>query len=100
MLENATSLLFPKKQHKSNSKKNIKNNFSSNPWYDKECKSLKRVLNNIAKHKEFNTRQGEYNSLLRQYKQLFQEKRRHYQQVLLSQLEHMRTEDTNAYWEF
>ena len=61
---------------------------------------MKRVLNNIAKHKEFNTRQGEYNSLLRQYKQLFQEKRRHYQQVLLSQLEHMRTEDTNAYWKF
>ena len=51
MLENAKSPLFPRKQHKSNSKKNIKNNFPSNPWYDEECKSLKHVLNNIAKHK-------------------------------------------------
>ena len=44
MLENAISQLFLKKQHESNCKKNIKNNFSSNPWYDKECKSLKHVL--------------------------------------------------------
>ena len=61
-----------KKQHQSKCKKNIKNNFSSNPWYDKECKSLKQVLNNIAKDKKFNTRQGEYNIMLRQYKQLIQ----------------------------
>ena len=44
MLENAISPLFTRKQHKSNSKKNIKNNFPSNPWYEKECKSLKHVL--------------------------------------------------------
>ena len=78
MLENAISPLFLKKQHKSNCKKNIKNNFPSNPWYDKECKSLKHVLNNIAKDKKFNTRQVEYNIMLRQYKQLIQKKKRHY----------------------
>ena len=50
------------------------NNFPSNPWYDKECKSLKHVLNNIAKHKKFNARQCEYNIMLQQYKQLFQKK--------------------------
>ena len=38
MLEDVISLLFLKKQHKSNCKKNIKNNFPFNPWYDKECK--------------------------------------------------------------
>ena len=65
----------------------IKNNFPSNPWYDKECKSLKQVLNNIAKDKKFNTRQSEYNIMLRQYKQLIQKKKRHYQEVKLSQLE-------------
>ena len=48
MLENAISPLFLKKQHKSNSEKNIKNNFPSNSWYDKECKSLKHFWNNIA----------------------------------------------------
>ena len=32
MLENVISPLFLKKQHKSNCKKNIKNNFPSNPW--------------------------------------------------------------------
>ena len=53
----------------------IKNNFPSNPWYDKECKSLKQVLNNIAKDKKFNTRQGECNIMLRQYKQLIQKKK-------------------------
>ena len=58
LLEDAISPLYI-----SNSKKNIKNNFPSNPWYDKECKSLKQVLNNIAKHKKFSTRQGEYNIL-------------------------------------
>ena len=31
MLENAISPLFPRKQHKSNSKRNIKTNFTSNP---------------------------------------------------------------------
>ena len=67
-------------------------------WYDKECKSLKHVLNNISKHKKFNTRQIEYNILLRQYKQLIQKKKRHYQQVKLSQLENMRTEDPNAFF--
>ena len=36
MLENVIFLLFLKKQHKSNCKENIKKNFSSNPWYDKE----------------------------------------------------------------
>ena len=100
MLENAISPLFLKKQHQSNCKKNIKNNFPSNPWYDKECKSLKHVLNNIAKHKKFNTRQGEYNIMLRQYKLLIQKKKRHYQQVKLSQLENMGTENQNTYWRF
>ena len=75
MLENAISPLFPKKQHILNSKKTIENNFPSNPWYDEECKSLKHVLNNIAKHMKFNTRQGEYKILLRQYKQLFQKRK-------------------------
>ena len=100
MLENAISPLFLKKQNKSNCKKNIKNNFPSNPWYDKECKSLKHVLNNIAKHEKFTTRQGEYKIMLRQYKQLFQKKKRHYQQVKLSQLENMKIENPNAYWKF
>ena len=98
ILENVISPLFLKKQHKSNCKKNIKNNFPSNPWNDKERKSLKQVLNNSAKDKKFNTRQGEYNIMLRQYKKLIQKKKRHYQQFKLSQLENMRTEDSNAYW--
>ena len=101
MLVNAISPLFPKKHHISNSKKkNIKNNFPSNPWYDKECKPLKHGLNNIAKHKKFNTRQGEYNIMLRQYKQLIQKKKRHYEQVKLSQLKNMRTEDPISHWKF
>ena len=100
MLENEISPLFLKKQHKSNCKKNIKKNYPSNHWYSKECKSLKHALNIIAKHKKFNTRQAEYNIMLRQYKQLFQKKKRHYHQVKLSQLANMRTENPNAYWKF
>ena len=40
MLENAISSLFPRKLLYSNSIENIKNNFPSSPWHDKECKSL------------------------------------------------------------
>ena len=78
----------------------LQNNFPSNPWYDKECKSLKYVVNNIAKHRDFNAQQDEYNILLRQYKQLIQRKKRQYQQAKLSELENMRTEDPNSYWKF
>ena len=38
--------------------------------------------------------------MLRQYKQLIQKKKRHYQEVKLSQLENMKTEDPNSYWKF
>ena len=38
--------------------------------------------------------------MLRQYKQLFQKKKRRYQQVKLSQPENMKTENPNAYWKF
>ena len=55
---------------------------------------------NITKHRDFNTQQGEYNILLRQYKQLIQRKIRHYQQAKLSELENMRTDHPNSYWKF
>ena len=38
--------------------------------------------------------------MLRQYKQLIQRKKRQYQQAKLSELENMRTDDPNSYWEF
>ena len=65
--------------------------------YDKECESLKYVGNNIGKHRDFNARHGEYNIMLRQYKQLIQRKKRPYQQAKLSELKNMRTEDSNSY---
>ena len=67
MLENVISPLFPVRKHISKERKYTQINFPSNPWYDKECKSLKDVVNNIAKHRYFNARHGEYNFLLRQY---------------------------------
>ena len=100
ILVNAISPLFQTRQPNGKNKKTIKNNFPSNPWYDRECKSLKSVINNIAKHRNFNERQVEYNILLRQYKQLIQRKKRQYQHTKLNQLENMRTEDPNAYWKF
>ena len=100
MIENVISPLFPARKHISKQRKNTQNNFPSNPWYDKECKSLKYVVNNIAKQGDFNARHGEYNIMLRQYKQLIQRKKRQYQQAKLSELENMRTEDPNSYWKF
>ena len=67
MIENVISPLFPARKHISKERKYTQNNFPSNPWYDKECKSLKYVVNNIAKHRDFNARHGEYNIMLRQY---------------------------------
>ena len=61
---------------------------------------MKYVVNNIPKHRYFTAQQGEYNILLRQYKQLIQRKKRQYQQAKLSELENMRTEDPNCYWKF
>ena len=69
LIENGISLLFLARKHISKQRKNTQNNFPSNPWYDKECKSLKYVVN-IAKRRDFNARHGEYNIMLRQYKQL------------------------------
>ena len=81
MLENVISPLFPARKHISKERNYTQNNFPYNPWYDKECKSLKYVVNDIAKHRDFNAQQGEYNILLRQYKQLIQRKKRQYQQA-------------------
>ena len=100
MLQNVISPLFPARKHISKERKYTQNNFPSNPWYDKECKSLKYVVNNIVKHRDFNAQQCEYNILFRQYKQLIQRKKRQYQQAKLSELENMRTEDSNSYWKF
>ena len=75
ILENVISPLFPARKHISKERKYTQNNFPSNPWYDKECKSLKYVGNNIAKHIDFNARHGEYNILFRQYKQIIQRKK-------------------------
>ena len=100
MIKNVISPLFPARKHISKQRKNTQNNFPSNPWYDKECKSLKYVVNNIAKQRDFNARHGKYNIILRQYKQLIQRKKRQYQQAKLSELENMRTEDPNSYWKF
>ena len=82
MIENVISPLFQARKHISKERKNTQNN-SSNPWYDKECKSLKYVVNNIAKKRDLNVRHGEYNIMLRQYKQLIKRKKRQYQQVNL-----------------
>ena len=100
MIENVISPLSPARKHISKQRKNTQNNFPSNPWYDKECKSLKYVVNNIAKQRDFNARHGEYNIMLRQYKQLIQRKKIQYQQAKLSELGNMRTEDPNSYWKF
>ena len=94
-------VIIPTRKHISRERKYTQNNFPSNPnWYDKECESLKYVVNNIAKHRDFNAQQGEYNILLRQYKQFIQRKKRQYQQAKLSELENMRAEDPNSYWKF
>ena len=49
MIENVILPLFPARKHISKERKYTQNNFPSNPWYDKECKSLKYVVNDIAK---------------------------------------------------
>ena len=96
MIENVISTLFPARKHISKQRKNTQNNIPSNHWYEKESKSLKYVVNNIAKQRDFNARHGEYNIMLRQYKQLIQRKKRQYQQAKLSELENMRTEDPKS----
>ena len=72
MLENLISPLFPTRKHTLKERKYKQNNSHSSPWYDEECKSLKYFVNNIAKHRDFNAQQDEFNMLLRQYKQLIQ----------------------------
>ena len=100
MLENVISPLSPARKHISKERKYTQNNLLSNPWYDKERKSLNYVVNNIAKQRYINAQQGEYNIMLQQYMQLIQRKKRQYHQTKLSELENMRTAVPNSYWKF
>ena len=86
LLETTISANCPKKFQKS-----LKNSFPSNKWSDKECKKLKRLANDYAKHKDLNIEDNlaQYISLKKSYKATVQRKKREYQSKLRNELDNL-----------
>ena len=78
------------------------NNFPSNPWFDYECKTLKRTLNDYSKWHNLSIDQfrQEYSLLKKKYKYLIQMKKRNYQSSLCHEIEIFYCNNQNGYWKF
>ena len=97
LLETAISENFPKKYQKS-----IKNSFPTNEWFDDECKNLKRLTNDFAKHHDLNLECNltQYHSLKRTYKATMQRKKRLFQNKIRNELEALESQNPIDYWKY
>ena len=95
LLETAISANCSKKYQKS-----LKNSFPSNKWFDEECKRLKRLANDYAKHKDLNIEDNlaQYISLKKSYKATVQRKKREYQSKLRNELDNLELKNSVDYW--
>ena len=82
--------------------KGIKNKFPSNPWFDSECKTLKRSLNDYAILKDLNDNQyrENYYMLKKRYKSLIQRKKREHQNRIRDELENFHSANQKDFWRF
>ena len=82
--------------------KSISNSFPQNDWFDAECKSLKRALNDFSKHKDLNTTASlhEYNTLKRSYRATIQRKKREYQDKIREEISAIESNNPQEYWKY
>ena len=85
----------PNKNRKSGNKK---------PWYNNDCKILKRKLNQLGK--SLSRRPNHYPSRIffyhtqKSYKKLMKHKRREYEEQLTSKMENLYYQNKNEFWKF
>ena len=96
-IENAVAENFSIKYQKSAS-----NSFPSNPWFDDQCKAMKRNLNDYSKSCDLNLTEDRnlYFSMKKSYKSLTQRKKREYQKGIRDQLDNFHSQNQNDYWKF
>ena len=89
LLNNATSGIFKLKTY------NPSNTFPRNPWFDNECKILKAEINNKMK---LEPNHVEIPSLMRQYKQITQKKKRRYFKDQVQNLTSLSNNNKTDFW--
>ena len=71
-------------------------------WYTNDCKEMKRRLNQVKKLLEKNPSKQDLRALYyntrKQYKKLVKYQRRKYEENLTHKLEHLYSNDKNAFW--
>lgn len=94
-IEGAVSKIYTKKYQKS-----VKNTFPNNPWFDTECKELKRALNDYSKLHNLNIEYYRmyYFNKKKTYKSLIQKKKREHLSKTRSDLENFHSKNQNDYW--
>ena len=97
LLETAISQTFQRKYQKS-----VGDTFPKNEWFDLECKSLKRSLNDFPKHNDLNKNDNltEYVKLKKKYRATTQKKKREYQNKIRENLNRMETTNPQEYWNY
>ena len=85
---------------KSNENKNRRNKHK--PWYNKDCKVIKRQLNKLCKSLSKNPNnsytRGVFFSMRKKYKSKLKEERRNYEQALTMKLESLYRNNNDEFW--
>ena len=75
---------------------------SKKVWYDKDCKVLKRKLNQIRKIVEKNPQKNQTRQLFyktqKEYRKIMKFKRRKYEEGISKKLENLYSQDRNEFW--
>ncbi len=74
--------------------------FPSNPWFNEECKTLKRAANDFAKNHDISIEpfKSQYQSLEKDYNRVTQKYKRQYKQSIRDKLEHNNSKNPTEYW--
>jgi exonuclease III len=97
LLDTTISQNFSRKYQRSPS-----DTFPKNEWFDNECKSLKRKVNDYPKihNLNINSNLEEYMKVKKTYRSTIQRKKREYQNDVRNQLNNMEATNTQEYWRY
>lgn len=78
-------------------KQKTPSDFPINPWFDDECKSIKRKLNDRLKQNYDN---DAVSCLKKEYKRILQYKKRSYHKQIATDLHRLQSDNVQDYWKF
>ena len=83
-------------------RKGPKNKFPKNLWFDCECKTYKRIVNDYSKSHDLkiSSYREHYLLLKKKYKAVTQKKKRQYQNGIRTELNNFHSTNQNDYWKF